>query len=171
MKTTSCVIRLSATVLALAITLHTFSLNAEANEKSGKARARFDPARIGMQVVKQFAKAWHDAALGTATVEAALSIHENSDGSYGAINHKPINEHRQITIPWNPEAIALAHTHPSDCNPKPSTLDMKIADRLGVAMITLTARGLYLYDPETKKVTKIMEGLTWLDYGKWERKK
>jgi hypothetical protein len=169
MKTTSYVFRVFVTSLALAITLHSFTLTARANEKSGKARARFDPAKIGKPVVKRLAKAWHDAALGTTTVEAALSIHENFDGSYGAINHKPINGYRQITFHWNPETIALVHTHPTDADPKPSGHDRHLANRLGVPIMTITLHGMYMYDPQTKRVTKIMNGLDWLNPDKWDQ--
>ena len=44
---------------------------------------------------------------------------------------------------------------------------MKVADKYNVLMFTLTVRGMYVYDPGTKKTSVVMYGLDWLDASKW----
>lgn len=58
--------------------------------------------------------------------------------------------------------VALFHVHPSKVHPDPSQADRKIADRYGVQIYTMHARGLYVYDPVTKQTTKLRDDLSWL---------
>jgi hypothetical protein len=54
-------------------------------------------------------------------------------------------------------------------DPKPNGQDLQLADKFGVPVFTLTQRGMYVYDPATKKVTRIQEGLDWLESSKWRK--
>ena len=42
-------------------------------------------------------------------------------------------------------------------DPKPSTQDMRVGDRFGVPIFTITRWGMFMYDPNTKRVTKIQQ--------------
>lgn len=56
----------------------------------------------------------------------------------------------------------MVHTHPNRCNARPSAHDRALGDRFQVAILTLTNRGMFMYDPATKKITLIKDGLKWL---------
>jgi len=36
-------------------------------------------------------------------------------------------------------------------------------------MFTITSRGMFVYDPSTKKTSQLMENLDWLDLSKWNK--
>jgi hypothetical protein len=61
------------------------------------------------------------------------------------------------------------HTHPNACNERPSWPDKDIADKYHVPILTITSRGMFMYDPETKKISKVQDGLDWLKLDKWAR--
>jgi len=63
--------------------------------------------------------------------------------------------------------IAVVHTHPNGVDPKPAGDDLRLADRFGVPVFTITQRGMYVYDPDTKKVSLVKAGLEWLESAKW----
>jgi len=133
-------------------------------------RAGFDLSKIDGGVTEQFKKAWEYSRCGTAYVEGLVFIFKNSDGSYRARALPPNNEFDKLTFKWDQDAIALVHTHPTNCNPRPTTNDMRIADKYRVPMFTITLDGMYMYDPNTKRITKVQENLDWLKASKWNRR-
>jgi hypothetical protein len=90
-----------------------------------------------------------------------------ADGSFSGRDMGATNEYKRFTFPWHPAAIAIVHTHPNSSDPKPCEADIAAADKYGVPMFTLTRRGVYVYDPGTKKITKVMNDLLWLDQSSW----
>jgi len=133
-------------------------------------RTAFDLSKIDEGVTEQFKKAWEYSRCGIAYVEGLVFIFKNSDGSYSARALPPNNEFDKLTFKWDPGAIAIAHTHPTNCKPRPSANDMQIADIHRVPMFTITFAGMYMYDPDTKRITKIQENLDWLKASKWSRR-
>ena len=65
--------------------------------------------------------------------------------------------------------IAVVHTHPNGVDPKPAGHDLRLADRFGVPVFTITQRGMYVYDPELKKTSMVQDGLDWLDSSRWNQ--
>jgi hypothetical protein len=120
-------------------------------------------------IVKGFNEAWQRTAAGTALLEAVVLVVRNPDGSYKAVLPKTTREYRQFTFRWQPGTVAVVHTHPNHSDPKPQPADIEIAERFQVLMFTLTLRGMFLYDPATKVISKVQEGIDWLDYSKWKR--
>ncbi|HSE37581.1 MAG TPA: hypothetical protein VLG74_09785 [Blastocatellia bacterium] len=112
---------------------------------------------------REFEKAWFLSGDGTTAREGVLLIFRMSDGSYRAKLQPLTNQYRQCTFRWNPAAIAIVHTHPNSCDPKPAEQDRQVADKYGVPNFTITIRGMYVYDPATKKTSKLMNGLDWLN--------
>jgi hypothetical protein len=100
-------------------------------------------------------------------VEAVVLIFRNPDGSYRARVRPPNNQFDKITFEWDRETIAIAHTHPNICNPRPSADDIQLADKYHVPMFTLTLDGMYMYDPGTKKITRVQNNLNWLKASRW----
>ena len=133
-------------------------------------RPGFDLSKIDEGVTEQFKKAWEYSRCGTAYVEGLVFIYKNSDGFYRARAVPPNNEFDKLTFKWDPEAIAIVHTHPTNCNPRPTTTDMGLADKYHVPMFTITLDGMYMYDPDTKRITKVQQNLDWLKASKWNRR-
>ncbi len=143
---------------------------ASSDTESASIRTTFDLSKIDEGVTEQFKKAWEYSRRGTAYVEGLVFIFRNSDGSYRAEALPPNNEFNKLTFKWDRDAIAVVHTHPTNCNPRPSTNDIQLADSHRVPMFTITQYGMYMYDPNTKRIIKVQDNLDWLKGSKWNRK-
>jgi hypothetical protein len=119
------------------------------------------------QVIQEFANAWRGARLGKADTERAVLLFRKADGSLVAEAQGYTNEFGRFTFKWNAAAIAIVHTHRNNVAAEPAPADKELADKLGVPIFTITNRGMYVYDPEMKRVSKVQDGLDWLDPSKW----
>jgi hypothetical protein len=143
---------------------------ASSNSELAGTRTGFDLSKIDEGVTEQFKKAWEYSRCGTAYVEGLVFIFKNPDGSYRARALAPNNEFDKLTFTWDATAIAIVHTHPTNCKPRPTSNDMELADGHRVPMFTITLDGMYMYDPNTKRITKVQENLDWLKASKWNRR-
>ena len=91
------------------------------------------------------------------------------DGSYSARLPNPTNEYKSFTFAWHPATIAIVHTHPNGSPPRPEDGDITAADRYKVPIFTLTMQGMFVYDPATRKITRILHGLLWREDAAWEK--
>ena len=153
----------------LGFSLTSSALAAAADGEVAGTQTGFDMSKIDEEVTKEFKRAWQSASCGAANVEALVLIFKNADGSYRAQALAPKNEYNQFTFTWSAGVIAIIHTHPTNCAPRPTANDMRIADKYRVPMFTITRDGMYLYDPNTRKVTKVQNNLDWLNASKWHR--
>lgn len=126
-----------------------------------------DLSKIDKPILAEFHRAWNMSGNGLSPVESVVLLFPNPDGSYRAKTLGQTNENRQFTFKWDPKAIAVLHTHPNASNPRPADQDIFIADHFQVPMFTLTCRGMYMYDPGTKKISKLKDGLSWLETSSW----
>jgi hypothetical protein len=124
--------------------------------------------RIDERIVEEMERAWRFVGGGINEKEAVLLLFPMDDGSIQARPEGLTNEQKAFTFRWSPSAIAILHTHPNSADRQPSRRDRQLADKLGVPIFTLTFRGMYVYDPRTKKVTQIKRGLEWLKLSKWK---
>jgi len=124
--------------------------------------------RIDERIVKQMDYAWRIVGAGFDNKETVLLLFRLPDGSIEARSMGLTDQQKAFSFKWHPSAIAILHTHPNAVNPQPSPPDRQLADKLSVPIFTLTVRGMYLYDPHTKKVTQIKRGLDWLELSKWK---
>jgi hypothetical protein len=139
-------------------------------QRSGQTKATaFTQSGINSEVVKEFEAAWIRSGSGRSSRESLLLIFRNSYGSYKAVSAGMTNEYKKFTFTWDPNAIAIVHTHPNNSVPEPQESDRRLADRLGVPIMTITSSGMFMYDPTVKKTTKLQDGLDWLDQSKWAR--
>lgn len=120
-------------------------------------------------VVDKFRDAWRRSGNGTTSQERVLLILRMPGGTYGARSMGSTNEYKSFTFLWHPATVAVVHTHPNSSSPKPQLADIQLADRFGVLMFTITSRGMYMYDPSTKMITKIQDGLDWLEPASWAK--
>jgi hypothetical protein len=118
-------------------------------------------------IVKAFEKAWERSGDGASSLEGVVLILRMADGSFSGRDMGATNEYRRFTFAWHPAAIAIVHTHPNSADPKPCDEDLAVADKYGVPIFTITSRGMYVYDPGTKKISKVMNDLEWLDQSRW----
>lgn len=123
--------------------------------------------QVDSQIVKEFREAWCLARSGLSAVEGLVLIFRLPDGSYRGELQGATNQYRAVTFKWRPDIAAIVHTHPKSTDPKPSRTDRRIADECGVPIFTITAKGMYVYDPVTKRTVKIMDELDWLDISRW----
>ncbi|HEX5733595.1 MAG TPA: hypothetical protein VF131_12240 [Blastocatellia bacterium] len=143
---------------------------AEGGAEPAEAEAVTRTARVDGQVIKEFEKAWAVSSAGTSNQEGVVLIFRMFDGSYRAQSQGNTNQHKKFTFKFTPNAVAIVHTHPNGIDPRPSSEDAELSDKLGVPVFTITTRGMFMYNPKTKQTTKVMEGMDWLDRAKWRYK-
>ena len=120
-------------------------------------------------VVSKFREAWQRVAGGMLPSESVILILRMGDGSYRTLMPNPTNEYKRFTFAWNPATIAIVHTHPNGCPAQPEGDDLAIADKYRVPIFTITSRGMFVYDPATRKTTRVLEGTQWQNDAAWEQ--
>lgn len=131
--------------------------------------ADFAISKVDRGIVEAFTRAWRRSFNGVSVVEAVVLILPVS-GGYAGRELGFSNEFMQFTFRWDARAIAIVHTHPNSSDPKPHGEDLVVADKYNVPVFTITSRGMYVYDPGSKKITRVMKNLDWLDPSKWNSK-
>jgi len=176
---------ISALVLATA-TPQTFSLNlslspftalsdaveeaiAHANRPVVLRGSELAISTIDKGIVQAFGMAWRRCGNGSLPIEGVVLILRMADGGYGGKEMGSTNEHKRFTFRWHPATIAIVHTHPNTSDPKPQDEDIVVAKKFRVPVFTITSRGMYVYDPGTAKVSKVMSNLDWLDESNWRK--
>lgn len=158
--------------VSLAICLSfSFSAHAQSPSKSdrqgGGSLPRFVLSDIDQDIVRELNGAWQQCVLGTRDTEAVVLVLRNPDGSIKAVSGGRSNKAYEFTFVWNPAIIAVFHTHPNNRPPQPVGQDILVARKFDVAIFTLSRRGMFLYDPVTDRITKVKNGIDWLDSSSW----
>lgn len=125
---------------------------------------------IDKQMVEAFGTAWRRSGNGSLPLEGVVLILRMADGGYSGREMGSTNEHKRFTFRWHPETIAIVHTHPNTSDPKPQDEDIAVADMYHVPVFTITSRGMYVYDPGSRKLSKVMSNLDWLDASNWSKR-
>jgi hypothetical protein len=131
--------------------------------------AGFAISKFDERMVEAFGKAWGRSGNGSLSLEGVVLILQMADGSYSGREMGSTNEHRRFTFRWHPATIAVVHTHPNSADPKPQDEDILIADKYQVPISTITSKGMFVYDPGPKKLSKVMSNLDWLDATNWRK--
>ncbi len=131
--------------------------------------ADFAISTFDRSTVETFSRAWRRAGNGSLPNESVVLILRVSGGVFRANDLGSTNEYKKFTFRWHPATIAIVHTHPNTSDPKPQADDIEIADKHLVPIFTITSRGMYVYDPGIRKISKVMSNLDWLDVSRWSR--
>ena len=158
---------LVAAFVALTFLSHGVSSLAQTKGGSYGEKTSFIISKIDAAATKEFQEAWHVSHNGSDGFEGLVLLYKAQDGSISARSHGKSGVQKRFTFGWTADIIAVVHTHPNGDDPRPTGKDLLLADRFRVPVFTLTQRGMYVYDPETRKISMIQEGLDWLESSKW----
>lgn len=146
---------------------------------TASARSRRDPLTTRVEsglgfigemnagLLKAFSAAWQSAGDGTSDEERAVLIFKTREGHYIARLTRPCRGFRHTSFRWDPQAVAIVHTHPNHVGPMPSEQDEMVARKYAVPIFTITSRGMFVYNPLTRRTTKVLDGIEWLSLSKW----
>lgn len=152
---------------ALTFLSHGVSSLAQTKSRSYGEKTAFIISKIDDAVAREFQEAWRASRNGSDGSEGLVLVYPTRDGSILARSQGKSQEQKHFTFSWAVNIIAVVHTHPNDVDPRPLEADLRLADRFGVPVFTITRRGMYVYDPDTKKISILQEGLDWLESAKW----
>jgi hypothetical protein len=142
--------------------------NTEARSSSAQtSNTEFILTAIDESAVTQFKNAWRSVNSGFDKFEAVVLLYRKIDGSLGSTLLPLTYQIERFVFRWNGAIIGIVHTHPNCDDFRPSHDDLKLSRRFNVPIFTITSRGMYMYDPEKKKISRVQEGLDWLDRSKW----
>jgi hypothetical protein len=130
-------------------------------------KTAFIISKIDAAAAKEFQEAWRVSQNGSDGFEGLVLVYKAQDGSILARSQGKSGEQKRFTFVWTADIIAVVHTHPNGDDPKPTGKDLLLADRFRVPVFTLTWRGMFVYDPETRKISMVQDGLDWLESSKW----
>ena len=152
-----------------ALTFISDGVSALAQTKSGSygEKTAFIISKIDAAVTKEFQEAWHVSRNGSDGFEGLVLVYPATDGSILARSQGKSDEQKHFTFGWTSNIIAVVHTHPNGVDPKPAGHDLQLADRFGVPVFTITQRGMYVYDPDTRAISQVRDGLDWLESANW----
>jgi len=146
---------------------HGVSSLAQRKNGSQGEKTAFVISKIDAAAAKEFQEAWHVSRNGSDGFEGLVLVYPTPDGSILARSQGKSAEQKHFTFGWTSNIIGVVHTHPNGVDPKPAGDDLRLADRFGVPVFTITQRGMYVYDPDTKKVSLVKAGLEWIESAKW----
>jgi hypothetical protein len=152
---------------ALAFICHAVSSLAQTKNGSHGVKTAFIISKIDTAAAKVFQEAWHVSRNGSDGFEGLVLVYATTDGAIISRSQGKSAEQKHFTFAWTSNIIAVVHTHPNGVDPKPAGDDLRLADRFGVPVFTITQRGMYVYDPQSRKISMVQAGLDWLESAKW----
>lgn len=129
---------------ALTFTFYGFSALAQTKSRSYGGKTAFIISKIDTAVAREFQEAWHVSRNGSGGFEGLVLVYPATDGSILARSQGKSDEQKQFTFGWTSNIFAVVHTHPNDVDPRPVGDDLRLADRFGVPVFTITRRGMYV---------------------------
>ena len=154
-------------ISALTFIMGGASALAQTTSRSYGEKTAFIISKIDAAVAKEFQEAWHLSRNGSDGFEGLVLLYLSTDGSILARSQGKSSEQNKFTFGWTSNIIGVVHTHPNDVDPRPAGLDLRLADKFGVPVFTITQLGMYVYDPEIRETRMVQDGLDWLDSANW----
>jgi len=152
---------------ALAFIGHGVHAIAQTKARPYGEKTAFIVSKIDEAMAKEFRGAWQVSRNGCDGFEGLVLVYAGPDGTIVARSQGKSAEQKHFTFGWTANIIAVVHTHPNGVDPKPAGADLQLADRFGVPVFTITQRGMFVYDPESRKISMVQAGLDWLEATKW----
>jgi hypothetical protein len=152
---------------ALTFICHGVSSLAQTKNGSHGVKTAFIISKLDAAAAREFQEAWHVSRNGSDGFEGLVLVFPTTDGTIVARSQGKSAEQKHFTFGWTSNIIAVVHTHPNGVDPKPAGDDLRLADRFGVPVFTITQRGMYVYDPESRRISMVQAGLDWLESAKW----
>lgn len=146
---------------------HGVSSLAQTKSRSYGEKTAFIISKIDAAAAIVFQEAWHVSRNGSDGFEGLVLVYPTTNGTIVARSQGKSAEQKHFTFAWTANIIAVVHTHPNDVDPRPVGADLRLADRFGVPVFTITRRGMFVYDPDTKTISVVKDGLDWLESAKW----
>jgi hypothetical protein len=113
------------------------------------------------RVIFALKAAWTSAQNGTKGIEASFRL-DGTPSDYVVVSLPSSNEFMNQRIRIVPgKTFAVFHVHPQQGEAVPSQQDKTVADKYRLKVVTIHFKGLYEYDPVTRKTTKLGESLEW----------
>ena len=137
---------------------------------AGGLTPAFQMGRVNKEIVSTLKEAWRLAGSGRSSREAGVLLLQNDDGSYNAKLVFDPDAYRQVRFEVTEDVVAMLHTHPNDGNSEPSPQDKRNADFLQIPTFTISATGLWVYNPRTRQTRIVMLDETWMDPANWTEK-
>ena len=117
----------------------------------------------GPEIVAAMKTAWAQSLAGMTGFEATFRL-DGNPSDYEVVVLPYTNEYMKQKIEIIPgRTFAVFHVHPCKAEPAPSGQDKKLAHKYGLKIVTIHLRGLYEYDPVTRKTTKLRNGIDWIN--------
>ena len=114
-------------------------------------------------VVAAIKETWNYSSGGRSRFEVSFRL-DGNPSAYRLIVTPPNHQFRHHTVPIIPGVtFAIFHVHTDGSNPVPSPADRTIADQYKLKIYTIHIRGLYEYDPATRRTTKLRDGIAWME--------
>lgn len=122
-------------------------------------------------LVAHLRRAWMAVERGQSNREAAvLIVPSTADaGGWRAVPVFDSESYQTIKLEVPPGTLAILHTHPNHLGGEPSPADRRNSDMLGIPNYTLTDRGVWRYDPRTRRTERVMYKLSWLEAANWAK--
>jgi len=125
---------------------------------------------IEESILAEFHKAWSLSAEGISGREGVVLIFRMEDGRYRGVLQGYTNEYQKLTFGWRANVVAIVHTHPNSTDPKPSQGDQRLSVERDVPIFTISTAGMFAYSPDTKTISKVVNGLEWLKISTWRER-
>ncbi|HSB63387.1 MAG TPA: hypothetical protein VLJ18_04440 [Thermoanaerobaculia bacterium] len=114
--------------------------------------SRLEVALLDPGIRSGFLRLFAGVEFGFARFERAAWLLQEPDGPVRFLPWPFLGSYGKAAWPGRmPEgAIAVVHTHPNDSDPRPSTGDAALARRLGLPVLTLSRRSLWVAWPDER---------------------
>jgi len=104
--------------------------------------------QISPDELAHLAPLYHAAAVSFVATDfqTEYSFTEQADGSFSKISSSNEHWHNRVTLYNN--TVAIFHTHPKDCSPRPSQDDIDVAKKNHVLNYVLSIYALWVAEPD-----------------------
>jgi hypothetical protein len=112
------------------------------------------------KVIAAMNAAWMASSNGLNGTEAGFAL-AGTPQNFSIVVLPFTNQQSQFSFQLPAGSFAIFHVHPNNAAPQPSRQDISVANKDDLLMFTETSRGLWEYDPSSKKTSETTSGINW----------